>query len=94
MISIITPVLNEEENIRPFLIHLESLDGDAKSSVSVKDIIRKAVAAEDSRKPLTDQQLMTILEAKGVKIARRTIAKYRQELHIAPASRRKRLFSH
>jgi RNA polymerase sigma-54 factor len=79
-----------------FFFHsgLESLDGDAMSSVSVKDIIRKAVAAEDARKPLTDQQLMMILEAKGVKIARRTIAKYRQELHIYPASRRKRLFSH
>ena len=79
-----------------FFFHsgLESLDGDAMSSVSVKDIIRKAVVAEDSRKPLTDQQLMMILEAKGVKIARRTIAKYRHELHIAPASRRKRLFSH
>ncbi len=79
-----------------FFFHsgLESLDGDAMSSVSVKDIIRKAVAAEDARKPLTDQQLVMILEAKGVKIARRTIAKYRQELHIAPASRRKRLFSH
>jgi len=79
-----------------FFFHsgLESLDGDAMSSVSVKDIIRKAVVAEDSHKPLTDQQLMMILEAKGVKIARRTIAKYRQELHIAPASRRKRLFSH
>ena len=64
------------------------------SSVSVKDIIRKAVAAEEPRKPLTDQQLMMILEAKGVKIARRTIAKYRQELRIPPASRRKRLFSH
>jgi len=79
-----------------FFFHsgLESLDGDAMSSVSVKDIIRKAVAAEDSRKPLTDQQLMMILEAKGVKIARRTIAKYRHELHINSASRRKRLFSH
>jgi RNA polymerase sigma-54 factor len=79
-----------------FFFHsgLESFDGDAMSSVSVKDIIRKAVASEDARKPLTDQQLMLILEAKGVKIARRTIAKYRQELHIAPASRRKRLFSH
>jgi len=79
-----------------FFFHsgLESLDGDAMSSVSVKDIIRKAVVAEDARKPLTDQQLMMILEAKSVKIARRTIAKYRQELRIAPASRRKRLFSH
>ena len=77
-----------------FFFHsgLESLEGDAMSSVSVKDIIRKAVAAEEPRKPLTDQQLMMILEAKGVKIARRTIAKYRQELRIPPASRRKRLF--
>jgi RNA polymerase sigma-54 factor len=79
-----------------FFFHsgLESLEGDAMSSVSVKDIIRKAVAAEGPRTPLTDQQLMMILEAKGVKIARRTIAKYRQELRIPPASRRKRLFSH
>ena len=79
-----------------FFFHsgLESLEGDAMSSVSVKDIIRKAVAAEEPRKPLTDQQLMMILEAKGLKIARRTIAKYRQELRIPPASRRKRLFSH
>ena len=79
-----------------FFFHsgLESLDGDAMSSISVKDIIRKAVAAEDPRKPLTDQQLMKILEEKSVRIARRTIAKYRRELRIAPASRRKRLFSH
>src|SRR5262252_729171 len=79
-----------------FFFHsgLESVEGDAMSSVSVKDIIRKAVVAEDARKPLTDQQLMMILEDKGVKIARRTIAKYRQELRIPPASRRKRLFSH
>jgi DNA-directed RNA polymerase specialized sigma54-like protein len=51
-------------NLNFFHSGLESLDGDAMSSVSVKDIIRKAVAAEDSRKPLTDQQLMMILEAK------------------------------
>lgn len=79
-----------------FFFHsgLESIEGEAMSSVSVKDIIRKAVAAEDVHKPLTDQQLMIILEDKGVKIARRTIAKYRRELRIPPASRRKRLFSH
>ena len=77
-----------------FFFHsgLDSFGGDTMSSVSVKDIIRKAVAAEDARKPLTDQQLVTLLEQKGIKIARRTVAKYRQELRIAPASRRKRLF--
>ena len=66
--------------------------GDATSSISVKEIIRKAVVAEDSHKPFTDQQLVDLLEQKGIKIARRTVAKYRQELRIAPASRRKRLF--
>jgi RNA polymerase sigma-54 factor len=66
--------------------------GDSTSSVSVKEIIRKAVAAEDSHKPLTDQQLVDMLEKQEIKIARRTVAKYRQELRIPPASRRKRLF--
>ena len=66
--------------------------GDSMSSVSVKEIIRKAVAAEDSHKPLTDQQLVDMLEKQEIKIARRTVAKYRQELRIPPASRRKRLF--
>lgn len=77
-----------------FFFHsgLDSFSGDAMSSVSVKDIIRKAVMAEDSRNPLTDQQLVMLLEEKGIKIARRTIAKYRHELRISPASRRKRFF--
>ena len=77
-----------------FFFHsgLKSFEGDAMSSVSVKDTIRKMVGAEDARKPLTDQQLVAMLEAKNVNIARRTVAKYRQELHIPPASRRRRLF--
>jgi RNA polymerase sigma-54 factor len=78
-----------------FFFHsgLDSFGGDAMSSVSVKEIIRKAVLAEDARKPLTDQQLVKLLEQQDIKIARRTIAKYRQELRIPPASRRKRLFA-
>ena len=77
-----------------FFFHsgLDSFGGDAMSSVSVKDIIKKAVAAEDAHSPLTDQQLVRLLGGKGIKIARRTVAKYRQELRIQPASRRKRLF--
>jgi RNA polymerase sigma-54 factor len=77
-----------------FFFHsgLDSVHGDAMSSVSVKEIIRKAVAAEDVRNPLTDQQLVSLLEHKGVRIARRTIAKYRHELRIPPASQRKRFF--
>ncbi len=77
-----------------FFFHsgLDSFGGDAMSSVMVKDIIRKAVLAEDSASPLTDQQLVKLLEDRGIKIARRTVAKYRQELRIPPASRRKRIF--
>ena len=77
-----------------FFFHsgLDSFGGDSMSSISVKEIIRKAVSAEDSRKPLTDQQLVEMLERQDIKIARRTVAKYRQELRIPPASRRKRLF--
>ena len=64
-----------------------------KSEAEAEEAIDvEAVAAEDARKPLTDQQLVTLLEQKGIKIARRTVAKYRQELRIAPASGRKRLF--
>ena len=77
-----------------FFFHsgLKSFEGDAMSSVSVKDTIRKMVGAEDARIPLTDQQLVAMLEDKNINIARRTVAKYRQELHIPPASRRRRLF--
>ncbi len=77
-----------------FFFHsgLDSYGGNATSSVTVKDIIRKAVLAEDAQSPLTDQQLVKLLDNKGIKIARRTVAKYRQELRIAPANRRKRLF--
>jgi RNA polymerase sigma-54 factor len=77
-----------------FFFHsrLDSAAGDAMSSVSVKDILKRAVRAEDARSPLTDQELVKLLEDKGIKIARRTVAKYRQELGVPPASRRKRLF--
>jgi RNA polymerase sigma-54 factor len=77
-----------------FFFHsgLKSFEGDAMSSVSVKETIRKMVGAEDSRKPLTDQQVVAVLQEKNISIARRTVAKYRRELHIPSASRRRRLF--
>ena len=77
-----------------FFFHsgLKSFEGDARSSVSVKDTIRKMVGAEDARKPLSDQQLVAMLQEKNIDIARRTVAKYRQELNIPSASRRRRLF--
>jgi RNA polymerase sigma-54 factor len=70
---------------------IESYGGENMSSLTVKDRIKKLVAAEDPAKPLTDQQLVETLAAENIKIARRTVTKYRRELKLAPANRRKRI---
>jgi RNA polymerase sigma-54 factor len=70
---------------------IESYGGETMSSLTVKDRIKKLVAAEDAAKPLTDQQLVEVLAAENVKIARRTVTKYRRELKLPPANRRKRI---
>jgi len=70
---------------------IESYGGETMSSLTVKDRIKKLVAAEDPAKPLTDQQLVEALAAENVKIARRTVTKYRRELKLPPANRRKRI---
>lgn len=64
--------------------------GEELSSVSVREIIRKLVLEEDSRNPLKDQEVVKILQSQNVEIARRTVAKYRTELNILPASRRRK----
>jgi len=64
-------------------------DGSEMSNESVKDIIASLVAEEDPLKPLSDQALMEELKERGIKIARRTIAKYRMMLHIPPSHMRK-----
>jgi RNA polymerase sigma-54 factor len=69
---------------------LASYGGETMSSLTVKDRLRKLVAGEDPAKPLTDQQLVERLAAEQVKIARRTVTKYRRELKLPPANRRKR----
>jgi RNA polymerase sigma-54 factor len=69
---------------------LASYGGAAHSSLTVKDRLKRLVAAEDPAAPLTDQQLVERLAAESVQIARRTVTKYRRELHLPPANRRKR----
>jgi RNA polymerase sigma-54 factor len=61
------------------------------SSLTVKDVISKMVKEEDPAAPLKDQQIVDVLKARGIDIARRTVAKYREELRIPPTSVRKRL---
>jgi RNA polymerase sigma-54 factor len=60
------------------------------SSVAVREMIRKMVEQEDAGRPLKDQEIVARLRAQNVVLARRTVAKYRMELNIASASRRKR----
>jgi RNA polymerase sigma-54 factor len=62
------------------------------SSLTVKDKIRKIIAAENSRKPLSDSAIVKLLKAEGLQIARRTVAKYREELKIPSSSSRKQAF--
>jgi len=66
--------------------------GDGMSSVRVKEMIRNICKEEDQTKPYTDDQIVKILQSKNVKIARRTVTKYRKELQIPSTSKRKKLF--
>jgi RNA polymerase sigma-54 factor len=63
--------------------------GENVSSLTVKDRIRKIIAAEDARKPLSDAAIVKILTGEGLQIARRTVAKYREELKIPSSSSRR-----
>ena len=64
-------------------------DGDAVSNTSVKEMIADLVAAEDRAHPLSDQELVAKLGERGIKIARRTVAKYREELGLLPSNLRR-----
>jgi RNA polymerase sigma-54 factor len=57
----------------------------------VKALIQQWVAAENPKKPLSDSDLAQRLEGQGIQVARRTVAKYREALRIAPANLRKAL---
>lgn len=64
--------------------------GEGISSESVKAVIKSMVDAENAKKPLSDQAIADALVKQGINISRRTVAKYRDELDIAPSSKRKR----
>jgi len=70
---------------------LSTTTGEDASARAIRAQIQKMVADEDSKNPLTDQQIVEMFAQKGVKIARRTVAKYRDQLSILPARMRKRL---
>jgi len=66
--------------------------GNTVSSVRVKEMIKKIVMEEDAKKPATDDKIVALLQTRDVKIARRTVTKYRKELRIPSGSKRKRIY--
>ncbi len=72
-----------------FSSSLGTQDGSEISAKSAKDRIRRIIDAEDSHNPLSDQKIADILRSGGLNIARRTVAKYREQLNILPARMRK-----
>ncbi|HJO36746.1 MAG TPA: RNA polymerase factor sigma-54, partial [Gammaproteobacteria bacterium] len=74
-----------------FSSHVSTADGGECSATAIQAMIRKLVAAEDPRRPLSDAKLAEKLLADGINVARRTVAKYREALAIPPSNERKRL---
>ncbi|AUM14054.1 RNA polymerase factor sigma-54 [Ketobacter alkanivorans] len=74
-----------------FSSHVSTASGGECSSTAIRAIIKKLVAAENPKKPLSDSKIANILEEQDIKVARRTIAKYREAMMIPPSNERKRL---
>ena len=72
-----------------FTSGIQTASGEDMSNTSVKDMIDAMFKAEDTAKPLSDQEIVLMLAEKGIVIARRTVAKYRSELNILPSNLRK-----
>jgi RNA polymerase sigma-54 factor len=79
-------------NFRYFFSNAVATDLGSMSSSTVKNIIKQIIAEEDSQKPLNDQKIVNILKSKGISVARRTAAKYREELKIPSHLKRKKWF--
>ncbi len=77
-----------------FFFHsgVDSARGGAVSSLVVKDKIKKMIEGEDEYKPLSDSKIMKMLQREGVRLARRTVAKYREEIRIPSSDKRKNSF--
>lgn len=74
-----------------FSSHVSTAEGGECSSTAIRALIKKLIAAENPIKPLSDSKITNLLDEQGIKVARRTIAKYRESLSIPPSNERKRL---
>ncbi|MCM2266056.1 MAG: RNA polymerase factor sigma-54 [Desulfuromonadales bacterium] len=71
---------------------INTTEGDSVASESVKSKIRDIIAAENPRKPHSDQKIVELLRRQGIDIARRTVTKYREMLNLGSSTQRRRLF--
>ena len=71
--------------------HVSTDNGGACSSTAIRALIKQLIAAEMGGKPLSDGQLAEVLSQQGIVVARRTVAKYRESMHIPPANMRRAL---
>ena len=74
-----------------FSSHVSTNNGGECSSTAIRALIKKLIDAEPAKKPLSDNKIAQLLEEQGIKVARRTIAKYREAMNIPPSNERKRL---
>jgi len=72
-----------------FSSQLSATDGTEQSSTAIRAKIRRLIGQESPQKPLSDSKIVTLLADEGTKIARRTVAKYREAMSIAPSSERR-----
>ena len=71
--------------------HVSTDTGGACSATAIRALIKQLISAEDSKRPLSDSKIAEILGQQGIVVARRTIAKYRESLHLPPVNLRKTL---
>jgi len=74
-----------------FSSHVGTTSGGECSSTAIRAVIKKLISAENQAKPLSDSKLANLLKEQGIKVARRTVAKYREALSIPPSNERKKL---
>jgi RNA polymerase sigma-54 factor len=73
-----------------FSSHVSTAGGGECSSTAIRAMLKRMIAAEPNKKPLSDSKLAVMLQAEGIQVARRTVAKYRESMHIPSSSDRKR----
>jgi RNA polymerase sigma-54 factor len=74
-----------------FSSHVGTSFGGEASSTAIRAVMKKIISAENTQKPLSDSKIATLLSDQGVNVARRTVAKYREAMHIPPSNERKQL---